>query len=77
MKKWQKIVGIFTIAVLGIVNFIIYAMSDINVMYLKGPIDPILIKCRQSISNMGYLILANYLIIIFLFICLWRKGGKK
>ena len=78
MKKWQKIVGIIALAVLAIVNFIIYGLSYIQTMYIKGhpSVERVQSDSHDALLNIGYLVLANYLIIVFLFICLWRKGGK-
>ncbi len=79
MKKWQKIVGIIALAVLAIVNFVIYGLSYIQTMYIKGhpSVERVQSDFHDALLNVGYLVLANYLIIVFLFICLWRKGGKR
>lgn len=79
MKKWQKIVGIIALAVLAIVNFVIYGLSYMQTMYIKGrpSVDKVLSDSHHALSNVGFLALANYIIIIFLFICLCRKGGKR
>ena len=46
-------------------------------MYIKvRSIDRVLSDSHHALLNIGYLVLANYLIIVFLFICLWRKGDK-
>ena len=79
MKKWQKIVGIIALAVLAIVNFVIYGLSYIQTMYIKGhpSVERVLSDSHDALLNIGYLVLADYLIIVFLFICLWRKGEKR
>ncbi len=40
-------------------------------------VERVLSDSHDALLNIGYLVLANYLIIVFLFICLWRKGGKR
>lgn len=79
MKKWQKISGLVALVVLAIVNFVIYGSSFMQTMYIKDrpSIDQVLLNSHRALSNVGFLVLANYLIIIFLFTCLWRKGDKR
>ena len=79
MKKWQKIAGIVSLAILAIINFVIYGLSDMQTMYIKEhpSVERVLSDSHDALLNVGYLVLANYLIIIFLFICLWREGGKR
>ena len=79
MKKWQKIVGIVSLAILAIINFVIYGLSDMQTIYIyiyKGhpSVERVLSDSHDALLNIGYLVLANYLIIVFWFICLWRKG---
>jgi hypothetical protein len=54
-------------------------LSDMQTMYIKEhpSIERVLSDSHDALLNIGYLVLANYLIIVFLFICLWRKGGKR
>ncbi len=79
MKKWQKISGIVALAVLAIINFVIYELSYMQTMYIKGhpSVERVLSDSHEALLNVGYLLLANYLIIVLLFICLYRKGGKR
>ena len=79
MKKWQKISGLVALVVLAIVNFVIYGSSFMQTMYIKDrpSIDQVLSNSHRALSNVGFLVLDNYLIIIFLFTCLWRKGDKR
>lgn len=48
-------------------------------MYIKGhpSVERVLSDSHEALLNVGYLLLANYLIIVLLFICLWGKGGKR
>lgn len=79
MNKWQKISGIVSLAILAIINFVIYGLSYMQTLYIKGhpSAERIMSDFHDALLNVGYLILANYLIIVLLFICLWRKGGKR
>ena len=78
MNKRQKIVGIVSLAILAIINFVIYGLSDMQTIYKGHPsVERVLSDSHDALLNIGYLVLANYLIIVFLFICLWRKGGKR
>ena len=78
MNKRQKIVGIVSLAILAIINFVIYGLSDMQTIYKGHPsVERVLFDSHDALLNIGYLELANYLIIVFLFICLWRKGGKR
>ena len=77
-KMWQKTAGIVSLAILAIINFVIYGLSDMQTIYKGHPsIERVLSDSHDALLNIGYLVLANYLIIVFLFICLWRKGGKQ
>ena len=75
MKRWQKILSMVALAILTIVNFVIYGLSYVQTMYIKGhpSVERVLSDSHDALLNVGYLVLANYLIIIFLFICLWQK----
>ena len=78
MNKWQKIAGIVSLAILAIINFVIYGLSDMQTIYKGHPsVERVLSDSHDALLNVGYLVLATYLIIIFLFICLWQKGYKK
>lgn len=85
MKKWQKITGIITLIVLAILNIascIFYPEYATSIYFEPGgnTLDAIEIMraySRHAIRAMGYLVYVNYAVAIFLFICLWRKGGKR
>ncbi len=79
MNKRQKIVGIVSLAILAIINFVIYGLSDMQTMYIKEhpSAERVLSDSHDALLNVGYLVLVNYLIIVLMFICLWRKGGKR
>jgi len=59
-------------------NFDRYGLSDMQTIYKGHPsVARVLSDSHDALLNIGYLVLANYLIIVFLFICLCRKGGKR
>lgn len=85
MKQRQKVSGIIALAVLAIINSaacFFYLQYSASIYILPGVDTHNAIEIMQdyyqnAIREICYLILANYLIILFLFICLWRKGGKR
>lgn len=85
MKKWQKITGIITLIVLAILNIascIFYPKYATSIYFEPGgntldAIEFMRAYSRQAIKAMGYLVYANYAVALFLFICLWQKGGKR
>ena len=85
MKKWQKIVGIvvlMVLAILNITNYIFYTEYPISFYFDSGrniqdAIEILRIHLQNAINNTGYLVFANYALALFLFIAIWRKGGKQ
>lgn len=85
MNKWQKIVGIVVLMVLAILNIascIFYPEYVTSIYFEPGgntqeAIEIMRAYSRQAIKAMGYLVYANYAVALFLFICLWRKGGRR
>ena len=85
MKQWQKVSGIIALAVLAILNSagcIFYSQYAASIYFEPGVnsqdiIEIMRIYSQNAIRDIGYFVLANYLIIVFLFICLWRKGGER
>ena len=53
MKKWQKIVGIVSLAILAIINFVIYGLSDMQTIYIYIK-DTLLSKESCPILMMPY-----------------------
>lgn len=79
MKKWQKIVGILAFVGIGILLGL--SIIEIEALYIC---QDLITNDNRSIWNAQpyffTLILISvglYFIAISLFICLWRKGGKK
>ena len=64
MNKRQKIVGIVSLAILAIINFVIYGLSDMQTMYIKEhpSAERVLSDSHDALLNVGYLVLANYLL---------------
>lgn len=84
MKKWQKIAGIvvlMVLAILNITNYIFYTEYPISFYFDSGrniqdAIEIIRTYSHNAIKDMGCLVFANYALALFLFIAIWRKGGK-
>lgn len=85
MKKWQKILGIIVLVVLAILNVamcIFYFDYAASIYFEPGgstqnAIEIMRTYSQHPIKGVSYLVCANYIIALCLFICLWRKGGKK
>lgn len=61
--------GIVTLAILATINFVIYGLSYMQTMYIKGhpSVERVLSGSHDTLSNVGYLVLADHLIIAFLY----------
>lgn len=85
MRGWQKITGIIALIVLAILNIascIFYPEYVTSIYFEPGgntqdAIEIIRAYSRHAIKDMGYLVFANYAITLFLFLAIWRKGGKR
>lgn len=85
MRGWQKITGIIALIVLAILNIascIFYPEYVTSIYFEPGgntqdAIEIIRTYSRHAIKDMGYLVFANYAITLFLFLAIWRKGGKR
>lgn len=79
MKQWQKIVGIVTFVAIGISTA--YSIFEIQGAYIGQDLicdeNRILWDVQSDIIALVCLAISLYLIAIALFICLWRKGGKR
>lgn len=85
MKKWQKITGSIALVVLAILNVAI-CISSFNLpvsIYFEpsgttyDAIEIVRKYSQSAIKDVSYLVCANYIIALFLFIYIWRKGGKR
>lgn len=79
MKQWQKIVGIISFGLIG--TSLACSIFEIQSIYIGQDLicdeNRILWKVQSNIIALGCLAISLYLIAIALFICLWRKGGKR
>ena len=79
MKKWQKIVGITVFGVIGIYELLLWVNAYLDLKYIVEPYDisDIIERMYSRIASLSIALWFNYFIALFMFICLWRKGGKK
>ena len=79
MKKWQKIVGITVFGVIGIYELLLWVNAYLDLKYIVDPYDisDIIERMYLRIASLSIALWFNYFIALFMFICLWRKGGKK
>ena len=79
MKKWQKIVGITVFGVIGIYELLLWVNAYLDLKYIVEPYDisDIIERRYLRIASLSIALWFNYFIALFMFICLWRKGGKK
>lgn len=85
MNKWQKITGIIALLVLASLNVavcIFYWGYAASIYFEPGgatqdAIEIMRTYSQHAIKGVSYLVCANYIIALCLFICLWRKGGKR
>ena len=85
MNRWQKIIGVvvlMVLAILNISNYIFYTEYPISLYFdpernLQDAVENIRAYSHNAIKDMGYIVFANYAIALFMFIAIWRKGGKR
>ena len=78
MKKWQKITGLIALSLIAIYELLTWANTYVYLKYVVEPTENDLL-IEQSYIYIGALSFGmwmNLALAIFLFICLWRKGGK-
>lgn len=68
MKQWHKIVGVTAFGAIGICELLLWAFA------ITDWEDTPLWNC---INNLSIALWFNYFIALAMFICLWRKGGKR
>lgn len=79
MKKWRKTVGVIAFGVIGICELLIFANTYMDLKYITLDIywpDEIE-RLYQRTNSLSIALLLNYIIVLALFICLWRKEGKR
>lgn len=79
MKKWHKIVGVITFGAIGIYELLLCANAYVDLKYIIEPYDISDITDRMYLRTdaLSASLWINYFIALALFICLWRKGGKR
>lgn len=68
MKQWQKIVGVIALGAIGIYELLLWAFAITD--WEDTPL-------YNFMNNLSVALWINYFIALALFICLWRKGGKR
>lgn len=79
MKKWRKTVGVIAFGVIGMCELLIFANTYMDLKYITLDIywpDEIE-RLYQRTNSLSIALLLNYIIVLALFICLWRKEGKR
>lgn len=79
MNKRQKIAGVIAFGVIGICELLLYANTYLDLKYIALDLywpDEIE-RLYQRTNSLSIALLLNYIITLALFICLWRKGGKR
>lgn len=79
MSKWQKIVGVIAFVVVGIWELLLWVNTYVDLKYIIEPYDipDIIDRMYLRADALSAAIWLNYIIALFMFICLWRKGGKR
>ena len=71
MKKWQKTVGIIVFALIAIYELLIWVKVESNGNNFLTE------RMYMRIGSLSFGMWLNFALTIFLFICLWRKGGRQ
>lgn len=79
MKKWQKTVGIIACALIAIYELLIWVNAYVDMKYIVEPSGNSFLVERiyMRIGSLSFGMWLNFTLAIFLFICLWHKGGKR
>ena len=79
MKLWQKIICVIAIGVIGIYELLLCANTYVDLKYIIEPYDipDIIDRMYLSADALSASLWLNYFIALFMFICLWWKGGKR
>ena len=79
MNKWQKIAGIIAFVVLGICELLMSLNAYLDLKYFIEPYDiqDIIDRMYLRVDSLLIALWLNYFIALAIFICLWRKGGKR
>lgn len=79
MNKWHKIVGVITFGAIGICELLMSLNAYLDLKYFIEPYDiqDIIDRMYLRVDSLSVALWLNYFIAVALFICLWRKGGKR
>lgn len=79
MKLWQKIICVIAIGVIGIYELLLCANTYVDLKYIIEPYDipDIIDRMYLRADALSASLWLNYFIALFIFICLWWKGGKR
>ena len=79
MKKWQKILGIVIFLIIGLLGVFWQWVTFADTKGWRVTFAAHDCKGALYLSFSGYAVLmwVSYFLALFLFICLWWKGGKK
>lgn len=79
MRKWQKIVGVVGFGVIGIYELLLCTNTYVDLKYIIELYDipDIIDRMYLRADALSAALWLNYIIALFMFICLWRKGGKR
>ena len=79
MKQWQKIVGVVGFGVIGICELLMSLNAYLDLKYFIEPYDipDIIGRMYLRADALSASLWLNYFIALFMFICLWWKGGKR
>lgn len=79
MKRWHKIAGIIIFGAIGML--LVFSMYEIQNTYICQDLicddNWFLWEALPYFITLEILSIVLYLIALYLFICLWRKGGKR
>lgn len=79
MKKWQKIAGVIAFVVIVIYELLLWTNTYLDLKYIIEPYDipDIIDRMYLRTDALSAALWLNYIIALFMFICLWRKGEKR
>lgn len=79
MKKWQKMTGVIVFATIIIYELLVWINAYVDMKYIVEPIENDMLEdCMyMRIGSLSFGMFLNIALALFLFICLWRKGGER
>lgn len=79
MKQWQKIIGMIVFGVIGICELLLWINTYLDLEYIIEPYDISVVTERMYLrtGSLSIALWINYFLALTMFICLWRKGGKR